>query len=212
MTRCYKTTPTIISLLLFCLLIPSPLIAGAPTDQIQATLDMAIAVLKDPNLKSKEKREELRSQLRKIVYARFDFAEMARRSLGRHWRRRTPSERKEFIRIFTELLERTYISHIDSYNDDKFVYLKETLDGNYAEVRTQILTSKRGEFSVNYKTHLVGGEWKIYDIVIENVSMVNNYRSQFKRVLSKSSYEELVQRINNKLSELVEKDKVKESL
>ncbi len=177
MTKCTKATPTIISLLLFCLLIPAPLIAGAPTDQIRATLDKAIAVLKDPNLKSKETREELHSQLRKIVYARFDFAEMARRSLGRQWRRRTPSERKEFIRIFTDLLERTYIGHIDSYDDDKFVYLKEKLDGNYAEVGTKILTGNGKEYSVNYKTHLVDGEWKIYDVVIENVSMVNNYRS-----------------------------------
>lgn len=212
MTRCYKTTPAITSLLLFCLLIPAPLIAGAPTNQIQATVDKVIAVLKDPTLKSKEKREERISQLRKIIYARFDFAEMARRSLGSHWRRRTPTERKEFIRIFTDLLERSYVRHIDSYNDEKFVYLRERLDENYAEVGTKILTSKGEEFSVNYKTHLVDGEWKIYDVVIENISMVNNYRSQFKRVLSKSSYEELVQKINNKLSELMEKDKVKESL
>ncbi|MFQ5541859.1 MAG: phospholipid-binding protein MlaC [Candidatus Binatia bacterium] len=175
-------------------------------------MDKVIAVLKDPDLKSKEKREERISQLRKIVYARFDFAEMAKRSLGSHWRRRTPSERKEFTRIFTDLLERSYVRHIDSYNDEKFVYLREKLDENYAEVGTKILTSKGEEFSVNYKTHIVDGEWKIYDVVIENISMVNNYRSQFKRVLSKSSYEELVQKINNKLSELMEKDKAKESL
>jgi phospholipid transport system substrate-binding protein len=212
MTKRPKTTPPITSLLLFCLLIPSPLIAGAPTNQIQATVEKVIAVLKDPNLKSKEKREERISQLRKIIYARFDFAEMSRRSLGPHWRRRTPSEREEFIRIFTDLLERTYVRHIDSFNDEKFVYLREKLDENYAEVGTQVVTRKGEEFSVNYKTHLVDGEWKIYDVVIENISMVNNYRSQFKRVLSKSSYEELVQKINNKLSELIEKDKVKESL
>ena len=212
MTKRYKTTPAVLSFLFFCLLIPTSLVAGAPTDQIQATLDEVIAILKDPKLKSKEKREERHSQLRKIVYARFDFAEMARRSLGRHWRRRTPPERKEFIRIFTDLLERTYIGQFDSYHDDKFVVLKETLDGNYAEVKTQILTSKGEEFSVNYKTHLVSGEWKIYDVEIENISMVNNYRAQFKRVLSKSSYEVLIQKINNKLSELVKKNKEKESL
>ena len=211
MTACCRTTPAVLSLLFFYLLIPAPLIAETPTDQIQAAVEKALAVLRDPELKTVEKKGERRSRLRKILYPRFDFAEMAKRSLGAHWRRRTPSERKEFIRIFSELLERSYVRYIDSYNGEKFVYLREKLDGNYAEVESQIITHKGKEFSVNYKTHIVNGEWKIYDVVAENISMVNNYRSQFNRVLSKSSFEELVRRINKKLSQLLKKDKEKKS-
>ncbi len=198
-----RTTRAGLWLLILCLLIPAPLSAGGPTDQIRDAVEKAIAIIKDPELKTEQKRDERLNRLRKVIYPRFDFAEMSKRVLGFHWRRLTPSERKEFTRIFTDLLEQSYIRYIDSYNEDKFIFLKEKRDGRYAEVGTRILTSKGEEFSVNYKTHLVNGEWKIYDIVAENISMVNNYRSQFKRVLSKSSYEELVSRINKKRSELL---------
>ncbi|MFB3122259.1 MAG: phospholipid-binding protein MlaC [Candidatus Binatia bacterium] len=198
-----RTTSAVLLLLILCLLIPAPLSAGGPTDQIRDAVEKAIAIIQDPELKTKRKREERLNRLRKAIYPRFDFAEMAKRALGFQWRRLTSSERKEFIHIFTDLLEQSYIRYIDSYNEEKFIFLREKLDGRYAEVRTRILTRKGEEFSVNYKTHLVNGEWKIYDIVAENISMVNNYRSQFKRVLSKSSYEELVSRINKKRSELL---------
>jgi phospholipid transport system substrate-binding protein len=202
-----RTTRAVLLLLILCLLIPAPLSAGAPTDQIRDAVEKAIAIIQDPELKTEQKREERINRLRNAIYPRFDFAEMSKRALGFHWRRLTPSQRKEFTHIFTDLLEQSYIRYIDSYNDDKFIFLREKLDGRYAEVRTQILTSKGEEFSVNYKTHLVNGEWKIYDIVAENISMVNNYRSQFKRVLSKSSYEDLVSRINKKRSELLNNNK-----
>lgn len=198
-----RTARAVLLLLVLCLLIPAPLSAASPTDQIRDAVEKAIAIIKDPELKTEQKREERINRLRDVIYPRFDFAEMSKRVLGFHWRRLTPSERKEFIHIFSDLLEQSYIRYIDSYNEDKFIFLKERLDGRYAEVATRILTSKGEEFSVNYKTHLVNGEWKIYDIVAENISMVNNYRSQFKRVLSKSSYEVLVSRINKKRSELL---------
>ena len=198
-----RTTRAVLLSLILCLLIPAPLSAKTPTDQIRDAVEKAIAIIKDPELKTEQKREERINRLRKVIYPRFDFAEMSKRALCFHWRRLTPSERKEFIHIFTDLLEQSYIRYIDSYNEDTFIFLKEKLDGRYAEVGTQILTGKREEFSVRYKTHLVNGEWKIYDIVAENISMVNNYRSQFKRVLSKSSFEELVSKINKKRLELL---------
>lgn len=187
--------------LLFCVSIAPAAVAGVPTEQIQGTVDKAVAVLKDMSLKSDAKTKERRELLRRILFARFDFNEMAKRSLGSDWRRRTAAEQEEFVGLFTDLLERAYVNNIESYTDEKFVYVGEKLDGNYAEVNSKIVTSKGEEYTVNYKTHLVGSEWKVYDVVIENISLVNNYRSQFNRVIAKSSYEDLVRRLKEKQAE-----------
>jgi len=123
---------------------------------------------------------------------------MAKRALGANWRRRTPKEQDEFVRLFSDLLERAYADTIESYTDEKIVYVGERLDGGYADVNSKVLTSKGAELSLNYKAHFVGGEWRVYDVVVENISMVNNYRSQFNRVISNASYEELVRRLRDK--------------
>ena len=172
--------------------------AGVPTDQIKATVDKALVVLKDPGLKSASKNKERREQLKQILFTRFDFTEMAKRALGANWRRRTPKEQEEFVRLFTELLERAYTDTIESYTDERIVYVGERLDGSYADVDSKILTAKGEEFSINYKAHLVGGEWRVYDVIVENISMVNNFRSQFNRVIANSSYEELIRRLRHK--------------
>lgn len=178
----------------------APALAGVPTEQIKATVDRALGVLKDPRLKPAAKTKERRDQLRQILYARFDFTEMARRALGSNWRRRTPQEQAEFVPLFTEVLERAYADIIESYVDDKIkiVYSNERIDGNFADINSKIVTGRGEEYSLNYKAHLVGGEWKVYDVVAENISLVNNYRSQFTRVISNSSYEELVRRLKDK--------------
>jgi phospholipid transport system substrate-binding protein len=172
--------------------------AGLPTDQIKSTVDKAVMVLKDPGLKPAAKLKERRDQLRQILFSRFDFTEMAKRSLGANWRRRTPQEQEEFVRLFTELLERAYAEIIESYTDEKIVYTYERVDGSYADVASKIQTSRGEEYSINYKVHLISNEWKVYDVVAENISLVNNYRSQFNRVISNSSYEELVRRLRDK--------------
>jgi phospholipid transport system substrate-binding protein len=172
--------------------------AGLPTDQIKSTVDKAVMVLKDPRLKPPAKSKERRDQLRQILFSRFDFTEMAKRSLGANWRRRTPQEQEEFIRLFTELLERAYAEIIESYTDEKITYTYERVDGSYADVASKIQTSRGEEYSLNYKAHLISNEWKVYDVVAENISLVNNYRSQFNRVISNSSYEELVRRLRDK--------------
>jgi phospholipid transport system substrate-binding protein len=177
---------------------PARATAGAPTEQIKATVEQAVLVLKDPELRPPSKTKERRDQLRQILFARFDFSEMAKRALGANWRRRTPEEQQEFIRLFTELLERAYAETIETYTDEKIVYVNERHDGSYADVQSKILTTKGEEFSINYKTHLIGGEWRVYDVVVENISMVNNYRSQFNRVIANSSYQELVRRLRDK--------------
>jgi phospholipid transport system substrate-binding protein len=172
--------------------------AGLPTDQIKSTVDKAVMVLKDPRLKPTAKLKERRDQLRQILFSRFDFTEMAKRALGSNWRRRTPQEQEEFIRLFTDVLERAYADIIESYSDEKIVYVYERVDGTFADVASKILTSRGEEYSINYKVHLISNEWKVYDVVAENISLVNNYRSQFNRVISNASYEELVRRLRDK--------------
>lgn len=188
-------------LLLPLWLSPGAAVGGVPTDQIKATVDRALVVLRDPRLKPAAKTKERRDQLRRILFARFDFSEMARRALGANWRRRTPQEQEEFVRLFTELLEHAYADTIESYTDEKIVYVGEQLDGNYADVKSKILTSKGQEFSIDYKTRAAAGEWKVYDVVVENISMVNNFRSQFNRVINNASYQELVRRLKEKQAE-----------
>ncbi|HMA81328.1 MAG TPA: ABC transporter substrate-binding protein [Candidatus Binatia bacterium] len=196
-----KNNPTMKAMAVFLLalaLFSGNAHAGVPTDQIKATVDKALVVLKDPRLKPAAKVKERRDQLKQILFARFDFTEMAKRALGANWRRRTPQEQEEFVHLFTEVLERAYADIIESYTDEKITYTNERIDGTYADVGSKIQTSKGEEYTLNYKAHLVSNEWKVYDVVAENVSLVNNYRSQFNRVISHASYDELVRRLKDK--------------
>ena len=179
--------------------------APLATEQIRTTVDQALLVLRDPNLRTTGKLKERREQLRQILFARFDFNEMAKRALGTEWRRRTPAEQEEFTRLFTELLERSYTETIESYSNEKIVYLNEKQDRGFANVSSKILTSKGQEYSIEYKAQLVENDWKVYDVVVENISMVNNFRSQFSRVLNTSSYEELLRRLKAKAELSAEK-------
>jgi phospholipid transport system substrate-binding protein len=172
--------------------------AGVPTEQVRGTVDQVIAILADPSLKTESKQKERRDQLRRVIFARFDFAEMARRSLGPEWRRRTATEQQEFINLFTDLLQDNYIGTIESYSGDKVGYTRELQEKDNAEVQTTLTTKGEAAYSINYRLRLVDKDWKVYDVVIENISVVNNYRSQFSRVISKSSYEELVRAMKEK--------------
>ena len=187
-----------VGLAILLLVQPVWVAAGVPGDQVRQTTDKLLAILKDPQLKGESKKNERRDKLKELIYQRFDFTEMARRSLGSEWRRRSPEEQKEFVKLFTGLLERTYLDNIESYNGEKFQYLKEQEDNNHAQVDTKIIDNKGQEVSVNYRLHKVNGDWKVYDVVVAEISLVNNYRSQFNRVLATSSYEELVNRMKGK--------------
>ncbi|MGE5304904.1 MAG: phospholipid-binding protein MlaC [Alphaproteobacteria bacterium] len=186
--------------LMVCLFFPAGLHAGVPTSQIRTTVDQVLEILNDPTLKVQSAKEERRSRLRQVIYPRFDFAEMSRHSLGPTWQRISPREQQEFLKLFTQLLEDSYVSNIESYNGEKVLYGRELQEQGFAEVDTKIVTSKGEEFTINYKLHERDGDWKIYDVVIENVSIVNNYRSQFSRLLSKSSFAELLDRIREKVA------------
>ena len=175
------------------LFVALPLSAGVPSDQTRATIEKVLSILKDPAAKS-----ERRERLRQVIYPSFDFAEMAKRSLGTHWQRRNPAEQQEFVKLFTDLVESSYVDAIESYNGEKVVVSNEKQDKEFAEVNTKIVTKKGEEFAIDYKLHQISGSWKIYDAVIENVSLVNNYRSQFNRVIAKSSYEDLLSKMKDK--------------
>ena len=183
---------------IFLFMQPVSVAAGAPGDQVRQTVDKLLAILKDPRLKEESKKNERHDELKKLIYQRFDFTEMARRALGPEWRRHTPEEQKEFVKLFTDLLERAYLKQIESYNDQKVRYLNEREDSSYAQVDTRIVDNKGQEFSVNYRLHNVNGDWWVYDVVIEDISLVNNYRAQFSRVLASSSYQELVHGMKDK--------------
>jgi len=186
--------------LLSCLLLPLPARADSPTEQVRATVDKVLAIVRNPRRKSEGQKENLRAQLAEVIYPRFDFAEMAKRSLGPHWGRRTAEEQQEFVKIFAGLLGRSYADSIESYTSQNVLYTRELEDNNYAEVDTKIVADKRVDLSINYKLHSVNNEWKVYDLVIENISLVNNYRSQFDRVIARSSFEDLVRIIKAKKS------------
>lgn len=193
-----KTVYMPLFLLFLYLLIPAPLRAGVPKEQVQTTVDKVLNILRDPQLKSENKKEERQSRLRQTIAPRFDFNEMAKRSLGAHWQRISPEKQQEFVKLFSDLLEKSYVDKIDSYNGEKVLYTREKQDKDHAEVDTKVITKQGEEFSVNYKLRSNGGEWKAYDVVIENISLVNNYRSQFNRVLTKSPFEELLRRMKER--------------
>src|SRR5262245_25518954 len=177
---------------------PVVVIAGVPQDQLRQSVDKLVAILNDPGLKKEDKKNERREKLKEVIYQRFDFTEMAKRALGPHWQQRSPAEQQEFVKLFTGLLENAYLDKIESYNGEKVQYLNETADNNYTEVDTKIVGSNGQEFSVNYRLSNENGEWKVYDVIIENIGLVHNYRSQFDRVLAKSSFEELLQTMREK--------------
>jgi len=166
------------------------------TDDVKKTVDEVIRIVADKNLK---KHDQQRCQAVKTAISTiFDYSEMAKHSLGKHWNQRTQSERKQFTDLFASLLENSYAGKIESYNNEKIVYLKETLDGNYAEIKSKVITAKRDEYSLDYRLFNANGKWMVYDIVIEGVSLVSNYRTQFNKIITTNGYNELVKKLQVK--------------
>ena len=172
--------------------------AGEATDQVKQTVDAVLDVLNNKELKKPENREVREKKIREIVNKRFDFEEMAKRSLALNWGKRTPEERKEFVALFSDLLENTYIKKVERYENEKIVYLDEKITGQYAVVRTKIVKSQEAEIPVEYRIFKKTDKWEVYDVIVEGVSLVNNYRSQFSQIIRSSSYEELVKKLKNK--------------
>jgi phospholipid transport system substrate-binding protein len=176
--------------------------AGPPTDTVREYTDAVQKVLEDPALR----KEDRRASVRKIASEAFDVNESARRALGPHWQQRTPAEREEFVQLFGDLLERTYIAQIDLYSGERIRFTEERLDGNLAIVRAKLVTKQGTEVPVEARMNRKGERWLIYDVAIENVSLISNYRSQFDRIIRQNSYPELVKRLRSRGETLQEKD------
>ncbi|HEU5305545.1 MAG TPA: ABC transporter substrate-binding protein [Gemmatimonadales bacterium] len=189
------------------LILAGPAAAGPPTDQLRTQIDRVIKTLEDPALQKEGKVLERRKAVRKIAEEIFDFGETAKRSLGRHWQGRTPAEREEFVQLFADLLERSYIGKVELFNGERITYTGETIDGDLAMVRTRIITKQGTEIPVDYRLHKRGERWLVYDVVIEGVSLVANYRTQFNKIIQTSSYQELVKKMRTKQEEFLEQEK-----
>ena len=178
-------------------------VAGVPTDQLKAQIDRVIKALEDPELKKEGRAKDRRAAVRKIANDIFDFSETARRSLGRHWQGRTQAERDEFVQLFSDLLERSYNSKIETYGGEKILYTSDSVEGDQAKVQTKLVAKGGSEIPIEYRMHKAGDRWLVYDVVIEGVSLVANYRTQFNKIIQTSSFKELMNKMKNKQQELM---------
>jgi phospholipid transport system substrate-binding protein len=176
--------------------------AGVPTDQLKATIDRILMIVQDPALRQPDKADERRQKIRGVADEVFDWHETGKRALARHWQTRSPQEREEFSKLFADLLERSYVGKIEAYTGEKILYEKETVNGDRAEVRTKLVTKAGTQIPIDYEMQKAGDRWRVYDVKIENVSLVGNYRSQFNRIIQQSGYPDLVQRLKAKQEEL----------
>jgi phospholipid transport system substrate-binding protein len=181
----------LLAAVLAMLAITVPAWAGAPTEQVRLYTDQVQKILEDPAMRSADKR----AAVRKVAVEIFDVTETAKRALGRHWQARTQGERDEFVHLFADLLERTYISKIDLYGGERLRYTSEAVDGEFATVRAKVITTKGTEVPVEARMLKRGDHWLIYDITIENVSLIGNYRTQFDRIIRTASFQELVRKL-----------------
>lgn len=170
------------------------------TEEVKKTVDEVVKIVSDKELKKNSQKR--RQQLKKTISNIFDYSEMAKRSLGKHWKDRSPAEKSQFVELFATLLENSYADKIESYNNEKIVYIKENLDGDNAEVKSKVVTAKRDEFTLDYRMMKQNNKWMVYDVVIEGVSLVSNYRSQFNRIITANGYPELVKKLTNKSNEI----------
>ena len=175
--------------------------AGPPTDSMKTTIDEVLRIVREKELKQPEKAEERRHLLEKVVAARFDYAEMSRRALGAPWNQLTDQQKQEFVGLFRTLLTNSYADKIETYSGEGVQYLNERTEKEYAEVRTKVLSGKT-EIPLDYRLINRADDWRVYDVVVDGVSLVNNYRGQFTKILRASSYSDLVDQLRKKSDKL----------
>jgi phospholipid transport system substrate-binding protein len=174
--------------------------AGEPMDLVRQTSDQVIKILEDPQLQGAAKQAERQERLHKVSDQTFDWRDMAQRALAVHWRERTPQQQQEFVQLFRDLVERTYMQRIETAIQEKqdIQYLGEQVDGSRAVVKTSVLTKRNQQVPIEYLLHQADGRWKIFDVLVEGISLVNNYRSQFNRIITSSSYDALVEKMRSR--------------
>ncbi len=199
-----KTKISLIIIAVIFIFSIAPIKAGhSPIGAIQSTIDSVLEIMRDKELSQPEKTDERRDRISAKLRGRFHFEEMSKRSLAKHWKKRTPEEKTQFVGIFSDLLEASYISKIEAYTNEKVTYDKETIKkkGKYSVVKTTIVT-KSVEIPIDYKLINKKGEWWVYDVVIEGVSFISTYRSQYNRIIKKESFAALLDSMRTKLKEL----------
>lgn len=171
--------------------------AGPATESIRGTIDEVFKVLDDQELKKPTRHEDRRQRLEKVVGARFDYSEMSRRSLGSQWNQLSDKDKQEFVDLFRTLLTNTYADRVENYSGEGVQYLNERTEKEYAEVRTKVLSGKT-EIPMDYRLLHKDNDWRVYDVVVDGVSLVNNYRGQFSKILHTSSYPGLIDQLRKK--------------
>ena len=191
--------PIVVVTLIILLLFSLPVYAGPPLDAVQANVNKVLDVLRDPKLKAASAKEIEKEKLRLIYERMFDDVELSKRTLAKNWNSLSVAQRQEFVQLFRQVLEKAYIDKILAYTDEKIVFDRETMvSGTQAEVQTKIVTASK-EIPISYRVLLKDGAWKVYDVVIENVSLVLNYRTQFNDILAKNTPEQLLEILRKKV-------------
>jgi phospholipid transport system substrate-binding protein len=185
-------TAVLAGLLLSC---AAPAFSGTPTDQLKTSIDQVIQLVEDPALKAESSTARRRASIREAATRIFDFGEAAKRSLGRHWRSLPEADREEFVALFADLLERAYISKIEQYSGERIAFAGDSIESDVATVKTRFTTKRGAEVPVDYRMLRHGDRWLVYDVSIEGMSLVANYRGQFDKIIETSSYQELMKRM-----------------
>jgi phospholipid transport system substrate-binding protein len=197
-----STPATILALTLAFGLSSAPMVsAGPPTEQLREGIERIYKTLGDASLAGDEKAALRRSTVTRIASEIFDFGEMSKRTLGRHWDQRTPAERQDFARLFTDLVQRSYFSKIDEHGSEKTVFRGETTEGDDVIVQTKLLLAHGAQMPLDYAMHNISGRWRVYDLSIDGISLVANYRAQFNKIIRTSSYEGLVAKFKSNQTE-----------
>lgn len=189
-----KKISNLVTIFASIFLFSAPLAAGEPTAQLSATINEFVTILVNTPV-AQLRASGLPQSALSLVFTRFDFSEMTKRSLGSHWESLGSAEQHEFVDAFTERVLRAYGRSVRASGDEKVQYARELRDGDLATVQTKVISGSGDELPIDYQLHDVGGQWKVYDVVIDQVSIVSNYRAQFDRILTKSSVKELLQKI-----------------
>ncbi len=171
--------------------------SGAATEAIRGTIDQVLVVLQQEELKSEDKKEERLTRLMEVIGERFDYEEMGKRTLSREWKKLNPQQQEEFVGLFQRFLTKSYASNVSSYSGEKIEYIKERNKGDFAEVQTKVISPK-SQVPLDYRLLKKNEEWRVYDVVIDGVSLMKNYRGQFARILKNSSFEGLLTKLREK--------------
>jgi len=169
-----------------------------PTQVVQTATEQVLQVVQDMKLAAPANQDRRRLELQRIADRLFDFNEMSRRALALHWRERTPPEQTEFVAVFKQILARAYVGRLESYAGEQIMYLSEHVDGEFATVRSRVVTARGAEIPVDYRLHQVGVRWVVYDVAVSGVSLVANYRGQFDKIIRTSSYQALMRDLKSK--------------